>query len=177
MVCPSLISLVMALVVVAAGVTVPRANAVIETDHGNAPRQASPVNNPGASRFLRRVGGAGKCCPLFVPTNSYVLTRPLLVTVLGDRIYHDGGSVSQRGLSGRPNNPSMSLGIPAPFKDFRFLLTVLLLSQHDAPHKPICLLGFGRRCHPRDRPTKSTLDGFPDFLERREIKLLLRMGR
>jgi hypothetical protein len=33
--------------------------------HGLVTRQTSPVNNPGESRFLRRVGGAGRSCQSF----------------------------------------------------------------------------------------------------------------
>lgn len=51
-------------------------------------RQNDPSSNPATSNFLRRTGGA--------------------VTVIGDRIYYDGGLVSQKDVSdGRLHHQSM----------------------------------------------------------------------
>ncbi|KAH6668553.1 hypothetical protein F5X68DRAFT_236570 [Plectosphaerella plurivora] len=81
-------ALIASAVKMAQGTSTPRAN-------GLEPRQDSDGSNPDASDFLRRNGG--------------------VVAVLGDRIYFDSGSVSQRGYSGKPphrySNSTLSIDL------------------------------------------------------------------
>jgi hypothetical protein len=107
-------------------------------------------NVPPADEFLRLTGGTGElsCLDTVYKTRKEGITADhiyFLVALLGDRVYYDGGLISQRGfetyLTTRPSmHPDRGERNGMPVSDVQ--IADLIPSERDPVYRPLPVLDY-----------------------------------